>query len=310
MSKKKTRNELIMENFLKRREQQRSQNYLDKMKELELKKEQDIKKELEDLYYKSYRFWGPTYYTDEEVRSELDRIIEIWNTNIVNCEDDRDYRQVIIESIKEIDEKEDWLNFGLRQKENWSDEYFEKRVEYCEGDLSGMYNRIRRCLSNYDLDGVFNKKYYMNKIKEMEKKSDEYQKEQRHNTNTLKSKKPKSVHEIKPLIKSKGSKELHEILKKVLPNVIIEEEHYLMSSNCIRLDFYLEIDDRKIGVEYQGIQHFEEVKYFGGIKMLEKQKEWDIEKRDICEKLEIELIYFLYNENVTEELVRKKLGII
>jgi hypothetical protein len=155
MSKKKTRNELIMENFLKRREQQRSQKYLDKMKEFELNKEKKIKQEIEDLDYKSYRFWGSKIFTNKELRSELDRIIEIWNTNIVNCEDDRDFRQIIIESIKEIDEKEEWLNFGLTQKENWSDEYFERRVEYCEGDLSQMYHRIRRCLSNYELDGVF-----------------------------------------------------------------------------------------------------------------------------------------------------------
>ena len=91
------------------------------------------------------------------------------------------------------------------------------------------------------------------------------------------------------------------------PNTSIEKEHYLIDTRRLRLDFYLEFENRMIGIEYQGIQTFEEVDYFGGENKLVKQKEWDENKRKICENLGIELIYFYHYENLSEELVRKKL---
>ena len=111
-----------------------------------------------------------------------------------------------------------------------------------------------------------------------------------------------------PTIVSKGSRDLLDILKKILSNVSIEEEHLLLDFRFYRLDFYFELDERKIGVEYQGKQHLEKVDYFGGEEHFKKQKKWDKDKREICQYLGIELVYFYYNEKITESLIRKKLN--
>jgi len=55
------------------------------------------------------------------------------------------------------------------------------------------------------------------------------------------------------------------------------------------LDFYL--PEYKIGIEYQGAQHFENVKRFGGEKTLEKTQERDLRKQEKCKELGILLLY-------------------
>ena len=56
------------------------------------------------------------------------------------------------------------------------------------------------------------------------------------------------------------------------------------------LDFYL--PDYNVGVECQGIQHFEPVDYFGGDKGFKKVLERDKRKKELCEKHDIKLLYF------------------
>ena len=62
------------------------------------------------------------------------------------------------------------------------------------------------------------------------------------------------------------------------------------------LDFYL--PDYNIGIECQGIQHFESIEYFGGEDRLKKQIKYDIIKKNLCEKNGIKLLYYTkFNEN-------------
>lgn len=56
------------------------------------------------------------------------------------------------------------------------------------------------------------------------------------------------------------------------------------------LDFYL--PEQKIGIECQGIQHYEPVDYFGGKEAFEKQKNKDAKKRILCEEHGIKVIYY------------------
>lgn len=58
---------------------------------------------------------------------------------------------------------------------------------------------------------------------------------------------------------------------------------------CI-LDFY--IPSKKIGIECQGIQHFEPIDFWGGEKKLEYIKKLDKNKKDKCLSEGIELIYY------------------
>jgi len=74
----------------------------------------------------------------------------------------------------------------------------------------------------------------------------------------------------------------------------------------LELDIY--IQELKVGIEYQGIQHTKPVKLWGGERGFEQRKENDIKKSVLCNENNIDLIYFWYNEDINKDLVYEKLG--
>lgn len=75
------------------------------------------------------------------------------------------------------------------------------------------------------------------------------------------------------------------------------------------LDVY--IPSLKIGIEYQGKQHYEPIVYFGGEEHFFRQQDNDRKKRKLCEDNGIRLIEWPYKELITEENLKefmKKLG--
>lgn len=66
------------------------------------------------------------------------------------------------------------------------------------------------------------------------------------------------------------------------------------------LDFYL--PDFNLGIECQGIQHFECKDYFGGIDGLLKIIERDERKRNLCSENNVTLYYINYNDNIEKKL--------
>lgn len=89
---------------------------------------------------------------------------------------------------------------------------------------------------------------------------------------------------------------LYNELIKYFPNQIKREYNLKikLDKRALRLDIY--IPSKKIGIEYQGRQHFKPIKWFGGEKSFLKQRENDIMKRDYCKKNNIKLLYFTYNK--------------
>lgn len=67
-------------------------------------------------------------------------------------------------------------------------------------------------------------------------------------------------------------------------------------------DFYL--TEHNICIEYNGIQHYEPVPYFGGKKYFTKVCKHDKIKSDYCVINNIKLIVIKYNENIEDVLVR------
>lgn len=57
------------------------------------------------------------------------------------------------------------------------------------------------------------------------------------------------------------------------------------------LDFYL--PEHKIGIECQGVQHFESIPFFGGDEGLERRKARDAIKNELCRANGVTLIYYL-----------------
>lgn len=61
----------------------------------------------------------------------------------------------------------------------------------------------------------------------------------------------------------------------------------------------------KIGIEYQGGQHFKPIDLFGGKEVFKKQLERDYEKIEQCKQNEIMLLHFTYESNIKTDVSYK-----
>lgn len=83
--------------------------------------------------------------------------------------------------------------------------------------------------------------------------------------------------------------------------------HYRASwLGSLELDVY--VVGANIGFEYQGIQHFEPQPHWGGEAAFVRGRERDAEKARRCADNGTRLVEVRYDEAVTEEVVRRKLG--
>lgn len=98
---------------------------------------------------------------------------------------------------------------------------------------------------------------------------------------------------------------LYYLVRSLLPGRIILRHHRPDFLEGLELDIY--IPELKIGIEYQGIQHYKPVRHWGGNKALKKCKERDYRKREICKRHNIKLIYFTYDEDLSEKIVLDRL---
>ena len=73
----------------------------------------------------------------------------------------------------------------------------------------------------------------------------------------------------------------------------------------LEIDIY--IPDKKLGIEYQGIQHFKPIDFWGGEDALKKRQEHDRRKKAICDSRGIDLVYFYYSDEICEETVHRRL---
>ena len=70
---------------------------------------------------------------------------------------------------------------------------------------------------------------------------------------------------------------------------------WLKNKKTLFLDFYL--PDYSIGIECQGIQHYEPVEFFGGIRKFKEQILNDEIKKQLCSKHGITILYYTKNND-------------
>lgn len=114
-------------------------------------------------------------------------------------------------------------------------------------------------------------------------------------------------------LKNRRGKWIHEkllfnIIASLYPNCTVLYHYRSKWLENLELDIY--IVDLKIGIEYQGIQHYEAVKHWGGAEGLEKRKYNDMKKRKLCKENGVTLVYFEYTEPITNTYVRNKMNTI
>ncbi|NQU63076.1 MAG: hypothetical protein HQ517_02165 [SAR324 cluster bacterium] len=83
--------------------------------------------------------------------------------------------------------------------------------------------------------------------------------------------------------------------------------HHYRGKELDGLELDVWLPELKIGVEYQGEQHYKVIEHWGGVEGLKNRKLNDQKKKKLCKELGYKLIEFKYNEDLTEDYVKKKI---
>lgn len=104
--------------------------------------------------------------------------------------------------------------------------------------------------------------------------------------------------------KWKSEMKLYESVKKIYPSAIYQYRSKWLDRQS--LDIF--IPELRIGIEYQGKQHYESVDFFGGEKGFEDRIYLDEQKRKKCKLNKIELIEWKYDEIISKRNIIKKIN--
>lgn len=101
---------------------------------------------------------------------------------------------------------------------------------------------------------------------------------------------------------SKGERAIREYLE--LNNVEYIQEHRVVISRNKRFIYDFYIPSENIMIEYDGIQHFKPIKFFGGVKAFKRGKYRDLMKDLYCDYHNLNLIRipYFYSSNLNEYL--------
>ena len=102
-----------------------------------------------------------------------------------------------------------------------------------------------------------------------------------------------------------GETILYHLIQNIYPNYEVIHHHRPKFLEGLELDIF--IKELNIGVEYQGIQHYQPVNHWGGQESFEKLQERDKKKFEIANKLGVKIIYFYYYDDLSEEMVANRI---
>lgn len=101
-----------------------------------------------------------------------------------------------------------------------------------------------------------------------------------------------------------------ELTKKIYPKNKVIFQHrpyYLKTDYGSQLSYDIFIPNLNIAIEYQGKQHYEAVDFFGGEETFIDTQRRDVLKAQLSHKNGIRLIYISYWEEITKELIKKRI---
>ena len=98
---------------------------------------------------------------------------------------------------------------------------------------------------------------------------------------------------------------LYTVIRTLFPNYRVEREYSPTWLNKMRI--YIYIHTLNIGIEYQGQQHYKPVDIFGGEESFIKVQKRDRLKKQLCKENGLKLVYFRYDEILTEDTVLSKI---
>ena len=99
----------------------------------------------------------------------------------------------------------------------------------------------------------------------------------------------------------KGEQQIEKILKSNGVKFVTQKKFDgCKDKHPLKFDFYL--PDFDMCIEYDGIQHFQPLKFFGGIDNLKKLQKRDSIKNEYCKNNGINLIRIRYSDNIEEKM--------
>lgn len=84
--------------------------------------------------------------------------------------------------------------------------------------------------------------------------------------------------------------------------------HHYRGKELKGLELDIWLPELKLGIEYQGEQHYNVIEHWGGKAGLEKRIQNDKKKKSICNDLNYHLIEIKYTEEISEQLIKKRIG--
>ncbi|MCE5272529.1 hypothetical protein LLH00_14715, partial [bacterium] len=99
--------------------------------------------------------------------------------------------------------------------------------------------------------------------------------------------------------------ELLKMIRDIFPDKEVVHQARPSWLGMQKLDIF--IPSLKLAIEYQGKQHFEPVKLFGGEEGLSQTKKLDEQKARLCKENKIDLIYFSYKDNINRKEIEYRL---
>jgi hypothetical protein len=99
------------------------------------------------------------------------------------------------------------------------------------------------------------------------------------------------------------------ILFKIVKTIFspLEVIHHYRGNELQGLELDIWIPELRLGIEYQGEQHFQAIEHWGGENGLKKRQENDKKKKNLCKQAGYKLIEFHYSEELSEIVIRKRL---
>jgi len=101
---------------------------------------------------------------------------------------------------------------------------------------------------------------------------------------------------------------LYNIIKKNYEKFGYEVIHHAYPPFLGRQELDIFIPALRIGVEYQGIQHYEPIDFFGGGESYRKRVKLDQRKKKLCQEFGVKLVEFKYDEPLEDNLVIQKIS--
>ncbi len=98
---------------------------------------------------------------------------------------------------------------------------------------------------------------------------------------------------------------LFNLIKELFPNLNPIFHYRGKEMQGLELDIFIE--ELKLGIEYQGEQHFEAIEHWGGKDGLIKRKQNDKRKIQLCKENEYHFVEFSYKDNINRDLVLEKI---